>query len=103
MRAELFFNGETEELILPENTVFVSCGIEGRNGCTMLNEEGLALCETVLGFSVVRIPTRRYPVGVAIHALVDPSGEVAQSIRENYPGLETARLEWRGFRFTVTL
>ena len=103
MRAELFFEGETEELTLPENTVFVSCGVEGQNGCTMLNEEGLALCRTVLGFSVERIPTRRYPVALSIHALVDPSGELAQSIRENYPGLETARLEWRGLRFTVTV
>ena len=103
MRAELFFNGETEELRLPENTVFVSCGVEGRNGCTMLNEEGLAVCESALGLSVVRIPMRRYPVGITIHALVDPSGELAQSIRETYPGLETARLEWRGLRFTATV
>ena len=103
MRAELFFNGETEELKLPENTVFVSCGVEGRNGCTMLNEEGLALCRTALGFSVERIPTRRYPVGITVHALVDPSSKLAQSIRETYPGLETARLEWRGRRVTVTV
>ena len=105
MRVELFVDGKSETIALPANTFFVNCQAAFPGGCTVntLNGEGLATAEKALGCKAVPIGDDRLPAGVTLHALVDPSGELAKSIRENYPGLETARLEWRGLRITVTV
>lgn len=105
MRAEIVYEGRREELALPDNTFFVNCQAAFENGCSVnvLNDAGLAVAEEALGCRAVPIETGKYPVRFAVHALVDPDGELAHTVREGFRGLETARLEWRGFRFTVTV
>ena len=43
------------------------------------------------------------PAGITLHALVDPSGGLAQTVRRFFAGMETVRVESENCRVTVTV
>ena len=105
MKAEIIANGKSETIALPANTFFVNCQASFPGGCTVntLNGEGLATAEKALGCKAVPIGDDRLPAGVTLHALVDPSGELARLIASRFAGLETVYAEEGGYRLTVTV
>ena len=105
MRVELFVDGKSETIALPANAFFVNCRAEFPGGSTVnaLNDEGLKNAEAALGCKAVPIETGDLPAGITLHALVDPSGELAKTVRSLFAGLETVCVEHEGCRVTVTV
>ena len=105
MKIECFRDGKTETIALPENAFFVNCRAAFDGGCSVnaLNDEGLATAEEALGCKAVPIETGDLPAGITLHALVDPSGELAKTVRSLFAGLETVRVEHEGCRLSVTV
>ncbi|MBO4284577.1 MAG: hypothetical protein IK090_03840 [Clostridia bacterium] len=105
MRAEIVYEGRREELALPDNTFFVNCQAAFENGCSVnvLNDAGLAVAEEALGCRAVPIGASGVPAGLTLHALVDPDGELAKTVRFAFAGLEIARAEYGDFRLSVTV
>ena len=105
MRVELFVDGKSETIALPANAFFVNCRASFPGGSTVnaLNDEGLAAAEAALGCRAVPIGEGGLPAGITLHALVDPSGELARLIASRFAGLETVYAEEGGYRLTVTV
>ena len=105
MKVELFVDGKSETIALPANAFFVNCRASFPGGSTVnaLNDEGLAAAEAALGCRAVPIGEGGLPAGITLHALVDPSGELAETVRRHFAGLEMVRAESESCRLTVTV
>ena len=104
MKAELFFEGKTEEFELPDNTVFVNYVLRWSKGYKF-NVIGadVSTIESSFGCSSVRITLREPPGDLMIHAYVDKSGELSRIINTVFSGMELLRVEENGCRFSVTV
>ncbi len=89
MKAEINHGGKTEEIVFPENTVFVNFMTEKYNIICMDNHD----IASFFGLDAILYERDFGGLPAKLYAWIDRDGALADEIRHAYEGMETIHIE----------